>query len=311
MTRSVLRPLAAFGFLGVVALVVGAQAPTATPDRRADGEAGGRLARKASTWPSRPSTTRRPRSGPRCSSRTSTRRSITSCRATSTSSCRRPPPSTRRSTRATSTSPRRSSNRFLKRSDERLKMVAEIAKEKPDFTVDESMADDPDKLDYPANDADARERMRKRVKLELLQSKVDNEPDEEALKKLIERYRDRNLPGPPVQLVRPARILSQQPEPDVRPAHHLHEQGIAGRPHPADLAALPDRDRRLARLRRGLRRRQGADPRRPGRQGRPDPARGQDPRHPEARTAPRSTSSRSASATSSARSAARPTPTSA
>ena len=34
--------------------------------------------------------------------------------------------------------------------------------------------------------------MRKRVKLELLQSKVDNDSDEDALKKLIERYRDRN-----------------------------------------------------------------------------------------------------------------------
>ncbi len=34
--------------------------------------------------------------------------------------------------------------RFLKRNDERLAMVLALVKEKPDFTLDESMADDPD-----------------------------------------------------------------------------------------------------------------------------------------------------------------------
>jgi carboxyl-terminal processing protease len=83
-------------------------------------------------------------------------------------------------------------DRFLKRSDERLTMVKEIVKEKPDFTVDESITDDPDLIDYPANLAEARDRVRKQVKLELLRSKVDNEPVEEATQKLLVRYRDRN-----------------------------------------------------------------------------------------------------------------------
>ena len=83
-------------------------------------------------------------------------------------------------------------DRYRKRSDERLKMVGEILKQKPDFSIDESMADDPDLLDYPADEKEAYDRMRKRIKLELLQAKVDKEDDEEALKKLAVRYRDRN-----------------------------------------------------------------------------------------------------------------------
>jgi carboxyl-terminal processing protease len=83
-------------------------------------------------------------------------------------------------------------DRFLKRSDERLKMVQDILKEKPDYTIDESLVDDPDNLEYPKDNAEARERMRKRVKLELLQAKVDDEKEDDAIKKLAIKYRDRN-----------------------------------------------------------------------------------------------------------------------
>ena len=83
-------------------------------------------------------------------------------------------------------------DRFLKRSDERLAMVQDLLKEKPDFTVEESIVDDPDTLDYPKDNAEARDRMRRRIKLELLQAKVDDEKEDEALKKLAIKYRDRN-----------------------------------------------------------------------------------------------------------------------
>ena len=82
--------------------------------------------------------------------------------------------------------------RYLKRSDERLAMANEILAQKPDFAVDESMADDPELLDYPADEAEAKDRLRKRIKLELLQAKVDDEPEDEAIKKAGIRYRDRN-----------------------------------------------------------------------------------------------------------------------
>jgi len=83
-------------------------------------------------------------------------------------------------------------DRFLKRSDERLAMVQEILKEKPDFSIDEMIVDDPDNLDYPKDNAEARDRMRKRVKLELLQAKLDDEKEDDAIKKLGIKYRDRN-----------------------------------------------------------------------------------------------------------------------
>ena len=48
----------------------------------------------------------------------------------------------------------------------------ELLKQKPDFTVDESIVDDPDQIDYPADAAEAKERWRKRIKFDLLQLKA-------------------------------------------------------------------------------------------------------------------------------------------
>ena len=50
--------------------------------------------------------------------------------------------------------------------------ILELLKQKPDFTVDESIVDDPDTIDYPADAAEAKERWRKRIKLDLLQLKA-------------------------------------------------------------------------------------------------------------------------------------------
>ncbi|MFO0954743.1 MAG: carboxy terminal-processing peptidase [Isosphaeraceae bacterium] len=84
-------------------------------------------------------------------------------------------------------------DRYLKRSDERLAAVNELLTGKFDFNVDESFVDDPDLYDYPADAAAAKERLRKRLKLDLLQLKVvDKVEGEEAVKKLRVRYKDRN-----------------------------------------------------------------------------------------------------------------------
>ena len=63
--------------------------------------------------------------------------------------------------------------RFLKRHDERLKTVMDLLQKKPDFTIDESIGEDPEKVDYAKDKAEADERWRKRVKMDLLQKKVD------------------------------------------------------------------------------------------------------------------------------------------
>jgi carboxyl-terminal processing protease len=83
--------------------------------------------------------------------------------------------------------------RYLKRNDERLVTVKKLLEEKPDFTKDETILDDPDLYDYPKNDDEAADRWRKKIKLDLLQLKVaDKVEGEEAAKKLLVRYRDRN-----------------------------------------------------------------------------------------------------------------------
>jgi carboxyl-terminal processing protease len=88
---------------------------------------------------------------------------------------------------------RRVFERFLVRQDERFKTQMDLLKQKHDFTVDEYLPDDPDKFDFPATKAEADERLRKKVKFDLLFAKVVEELDEkEAIRKLTIRYRDRN-----------------------------------------------------------------------------------------------------------------------
>lgn len=82
--------------------------------------------------------------------------------------------------------------RLVQRCDERYAHEQELLKQTPDFTIDEEIADDFDKLDYPANLEESKERWRKRVKLDWLYEKVDGEEPDEIVRKLTVRYRDRN-----------------------------------------------------------------------------------------------------------------------
>jgi carboxyl-terminal processing protease len=88
---------------------------------------------------------------------------------------------------------RRVFDRFLKRNDERYETMMELLKQKFDFTVDEAITDDPDKLDYPVDKAEADARLRKKVKLDLLVAKVvEDLSDADAVRKWTIRYRDRH-----------------------------------------------------------------------------------------------------------------------
>ena len=89
--------------------------------------------------------------------------------------------------------PRMVLDRYLKRNDERLETVKKLLKEKPEFTNDDSILDDPDLFDYPADEKEANERWRKKIKFDELQLKiVDKVVGEDAAKRLLVRYRDRN-----------------------------------------------------------------------------------------------------------------------
>jgi len=77
---------------------------------------------------------------------------------------------------------------FLKRVDERMKLVDELLATKHDFTVDEEMVIDRDILEYPRNEAEAREKWRKRIKYDLLVLKAEETEGQEAIDKLSRRY---------------------------------------------------------------------------------------------------------------------------
>jgi len=87
---------------------------------------------------------------------------------------------------------RRVFERFLQRADERYQTIMVLLKQKVDFTTDEYLTDDPDKLDYPVDKKEADERWRKKIKLDLLQLRADKTDEAEAIHKLSVRYKDRN-----------------------------------------------------------------------------------------------------------------------
>lgn len=82
-------------------------------------------------------------------------------------------------------------DRFLKRAEEAQPWIQEFVAQDMDFTLDESIPDNPEKIEYPTTDEQRKDRWRKRIKLDLLQFKVDDTPIAEARQKLTVRYRDR------------------------------------------------------------------------------------------------------------------------
>lgn len=83
-------------------------------------------------------------------------------------------------------------DRFLKRSDERLATALAVLAKPMDFTADESLSDDIDKLDWSATADEANDLLRKRIKLQLLIDKVAKEPEADSIKRIRSQYKDRN-----------------------------------------------------------------------------------------------------------------------
>ncbi len=79
-------------------------------------------------------------------------------------------------------------NRFLQRVDQRVKLVEELLAMQHDFTVDEDMIIKPEVAKWPKDDAEVRDRWRRRVKYDLLVLKSDETEGEEAVEKLKSRY---------------------------------------------------------------------------------------------------------------------------
>ena len=79
-------------------------------------------------------------------------------------------------------------NQFLARMDERIKLIDELLAMNHDFTLDEEMTTDPDLTVYAKNDAELKDKWRKRIKYDILAQEADKKTLEEAKEKLGRRY---------------------------------------------------------------------------------------------------------------------------
>lgn len=81
-------------------------------------------------------------------------------------------------------------DRFVNRVAERQKLVEEFVAAKHDYTVKEYLDTDPDALAHAKDDAEIRERWRKRIKFDLIQQRIGEKPlpEDEAKQKVLSRY---------------------------------------------------------------------------------------------------------------------------
>jgi carboxyl-terminal processing protease len=84
-------------------------------------------------------------------------------------------------------------NIYRKRVDERLVLAEEMVDGEFDFTLDDSIHRDADDIDWAASEEEMRQRWHRRVKYDILQLKLADEPMEEILTRLHKRYRNLKL----------------------------------------------------------------------------------------------------------------------
>ncbi len=80
-------------------------------------------------------------------------------------------------------------DRFLQRVSERVAVAQKMIDAQHDFSVDEDMARDPEKIEYAKTTEELDERWRKRVKYDLLLEIADEVDEKESIEKLHKRYR--------------------------------------------------------------------------------------------------------------------------
>jgi carboxyl-terminal processing protease len=80
-------------------------------------------------------------------------------------------------------------DRFLQRVKERIAVAQQFVDAKHDFTLDETMIRDPEKMVFAKSVEESNERWRKRVKYDMLLQITDDVSPEEAVEKLHKRYR--------------------------------------------------------------------------------------------------------------------------
>ena len=78
--------------------------------------------------------------------------------------------------------------RYLERLEQRVAFAHRLIDSEFDFTVDESIVSDPDEIGWAASPAEMNERWRKRIKYDVLQLTLEDEPLEDIRERLHKRY---------------------------------------------------------------------------------------------------------------------------
>ena len=80
-------------------------------------------------------------------------------------------------------------DRFLQRVKERIAVAQQVVNQEHDFSLEETMIRDPEKMTFATSVEEANERWRKRVKYDMLVKITDDVEHDEAIEKLHKRYR--------------------------------------------------------------------------------------------------------------------------
>ncbi|GIW99717.1 MAG: tail-specific protease [Pirellulaceae bacterium] len=115
--------------------------------------------------------------------------------------------------------------RFLQRVDERVEMAHRFIDMEHDFTVDEKLAIDRDKIDFPANEQEAEDRMRRQIKYSLLVLESDRIRAEK--ERASGKERDESLD-----------LLNGNPFEDPRETLHRRYRNVKRRWHQTDADEL-------------------------------------------------------------------------
>ncbi|HEY2760116.1 MAG TPA: S41 family peptidase, partial [Pirellulales bacterium] len=125
-------------------------------------------------------------------------------------------------------------DRFLQRVDDRVKLVDQLLAEQQDFTTDEDFQTDPKVITYAKDDAEMRDRWRKRIKFELLSKKADaqEKKDEEAKKTDAKTDADKSAGDttqPPAKELTPQERISKRYHAFTKRMHQTKSEDLLER----------------------------------------------------------------------------------
>ncbi len=120
--------------------------------------------------------------------------------------------------------------RFLERVDQSTTIAAEWLAQPHDFTVDEEMVNEPDLLDWSADEAAMRERWRQRIKYSLLVARAEDKARDDSLARKAAAAAEAGEPEPPAAAgpprLPPAERLTRRYQSFARRMHQMDNDNV-------------------------------------------------------------------------------------